>query len=316
LKRATAIFFRAAQAGLVSALLCASLMALPPFLTGSRVFTCLFALAFAAVAARIGRRWRVPEGGVTSICGLATLVPVLVIADVAAFLHTGAPFWMVADTDAFCRSIGAATAACRRAAQGDQTLSALPEPPAGPFVYLAAQGWHTALILPTMELDEGAWPFARTLKGRRYVDVGWGDAVFYQAEVQTAQMALGAFFVPGPSVLQINPFDADPAQAFPGAEVVRVPVTHAGMASISRYIGHTMALDPEGRPTVTGPGDGGPESHFYKANGLYYFPNTCNAWAARALVAGGVPVTPELAVTSRNLIRQARQVGFGDGDNL
>jgi hypothetical protein len=57
-----------------------------------------------------------------------------------------------------------------------------------------------------------------------------------------------------------------------------------------------------------GPGIYG-DSTFFRANGKYYFPNTCNVWTARGLKTAGVPIVPELCGAALPVLAAAHNVG-------
>jgi hypothetical protein len=52
-----------------------------------------------------------------------------------------------------------------------------------------------------------------------------------------------------------------------------------------------------------------PTSNFFEAKGFYFFPKTSNKWAAKVLRKSGFPITPFYAMTSGNVIKQARKSG-------
>ena len=50
-------------------------------------------------------------------------------------------------------------------------------------------------------------------------------------------------------------------------------------------------------------------SAFFEAKGWYFFPRTSNKWTARVLRESGLPITPFYAITSGNVMKQARKSG-------
>ena len=147
------------------------------------------------------------------------------------------------------------------------------------------------------------------LRGRVWADFGWGDAAFFQSEVMTVPLTLDALLTPGPAVLHIGAYDVSPEVYFAGQQVVRLDVTAEGMQRLAAYLRGAYALGPDRLPVMTQPGYYGLDSRYVRATGAYYFPNTCNVWTARALLAAGVPVALALAVTAENLMFQASRYG-------
>jgi hypothetical protein len=75
-------------------------------------------------------------------------------------------------------------------------------------LYVVSHGWHSGLVveradlvkrLPGLALGEGS-----------LVEIGWGEARFYQAREATPGMALRAVLQPNESVLQVVPFAGSP----------------------------------------------------------------------------------------------------------
>ncbi len=283
-----------------------ALLALPQFLTESRAFTLLFAATFAVVAARVWRKRPKFQTRPSATVGLGGLTALLLIVDVATFVHLPLPFWMVADSASFCAGVGHATKACR----APSAVAARTAPETSPVVHLVAHGWHSGLVIDTNDLDARDLPYASTLKRHRYVEFGWGDADFFQADHPTIVTALDAMLTPGPAVLHVASFDASPEAYFSKEPLYRIPVSPAGLQELTRFVASSFQWSERGEPLVTGPGDYGPDSQFVKATGRYYFPNTCNVWTAKALASADVPMTPSVAVTSQALLHQVERVAF------
>ncbi len=178
-----------------------------------------------------------------------------------------------------------------------------PAPVAGArgTVFAVSNGWHVGLALATADLPDGTWPEVADLNDPRYVQVGWGDHVYYPARTPTGGMATRAALVPGPAVLHLIGLERRPAPQ-PGLEVLALEVdvvafAHAVDAAFDR---------PAAAPApVIAPGLYA-NSRFYPAHGRFHLFNTCNTWAARKLVTGGVTLEPGPVVTAEDLMRRLR----------
>ena len=102
-------------------------------------------------------------------------------------------------------------------------------------------------------------------------------------------------------------FDLPPARFLPDATIVRLRVSPEGFARLTRFIHEHYVLEG-GAPVRIRPGYY-PRSWFYLANGRYHVLRNSNNWAARALLAAGVPVTPWRALTAGCLIGQVEDLG-------
>ena len=122
-------------------------------------------------------------------------------------------------------------------------------------------------------------------------------------------MAFDAMLTPGPAVLHVASFDLEVGEFFKGETRHQIAVSAEGVARLGRFVAAAFADQKSPLPAATSAGNYGANSRFVAANGSYYFPNTCNVWTANALLAAGLDVTPSLAVTSRALLHQVRQIG-------
>jgi uncharacterized protein (TIGR02117 family) len=240
----------------------------------------------------------------------AATVPLVVLVDVALFSHLEIPAQPPASAAEYCQSLAGEPPACRRV--GALAARAAPSAPPADVVpiFLVDHGMHTGLAVAAADLDLDRWPQARALAAAGYVELGWGDAEYFQADDPSVLTAIDAFVTPGPSVLHVATFAAAPPARFPHDEVLRLGVARERFPALQRYLQDAFALDADGAVVVTSPGDYGAGSNYVRANGLYYFPNTCNVWTARALAAAGLPVVPEVAISTRNLMYQTRRLAL------
>jgi hypothetical protein len=96
--------------------------------------------------------------------------------------------------------------------------------------------------------------------------------------------------------------------AFPENEIIAVKLSERGFKKLCRYIERSYRRNKQGETIPLNPslyGDG----RFYRANGKFYLPKTCNTWTARALRAAGCPITPVYAMTAGNMMSQTKKFG-------
>ncbi len=91
-------------------------------------------------------------------------------------------------------------------------------------------------------------------------------------------------------------------------DFVEIKLTDDQFRNMCQFVSDTLARDEAGASIPLGPGIYG-ESTFYRAQGSYYFPKTCNVWTAKALQQAGLPVTPQLVLTADHLLSQTREFG-------
>ena len=173
------------------------------------------------------------------------------------------------------------------------------------IVYVVGHGWHTGIVVRRADVSD-AWPQAGFLPPTTYLEVGWGDRAFYETPNAGVGLAIQAAFASDASALHVAGFDRPPGEAFPGADVVAIPLSRGGVVALGRFVSRSYALDVTGRPIELGPGLY-PGSRFYAATGRYSLLRTCNNWIAEALRAGGCPISPAWAITAGALLRQAER---------
>ena len=91
-------------------------------------------------------------------------------------------------------------------------------------------------------------------------------------------------------------------------DFVEIKLTDDQFRNMCQFVSDTLARDEAGASIPLGPGIYG-ESTFYRAQGSYYFPKTCNVWTAKALQQAGLPVSPHLVLTADHLLSQTREFG-------
>ena len=65
-----------------------------------------------------------------------------------------------------------------------------------PEIYLIKQYWHTAIVFNTTDIDTNIFPEAKLFKKYKLLDIGWGDAEFYQYPGFDSGLAFNALFYP------------------------------------------------------------------------------------------------------------------------
>lgn len=184
-------------------------------------------------------------------------------------------------------------------------------PAAGAYhktIHVVSHGWHTGVIVSRADIPDNVWPAQRDFARFENLEVGWGDDGFYRAKKITTGITLKAIFWPTPSVLHVVGFDGLPENTFPESKVIRVELSPEGFARLCKFIDATYTRGSKGQTLPLGPGLYG-TSEFYRANGSYYFPRSCNYWTAGALRSAGCPATPLCSVTASCLMAQVKRFG-------
>jgi uncharacterized protein (TIGR02117 family) len=183
-----------------------------------------------------------------------------------------------------------------------------PETAPGEPIYVVSNGWHTAVVVETEGIPPGRWPQRGPFRGRRYLEVGWGDRDAYLADRITTRLALRAAFASRGSALLVAGFDEPVPERYRGIDVIELRVSARALDGLTAFIEASHAGAADGRPIWLGPG-WTPEGAFYLARGRFHLLSNCNSWTARALQAAGLPLTPALTLTAYHLMQQVIPIG-------
>lgn len=172
-------------------------------------------------------------------------------------------------------------------------------------IYLANHGWHTGLVIPA-ERIQSSMPDLRDRFGAvPYLEFGWGDEGFYQANEVTTGLTLRALFWSSGSVLHIAAVPSNVAAHFPGSEVMELCLTDSELRSLIEFVVSSFSKTPQGTVSRLKKGLYG-DSQFYGGVGTYQVFNTCNKWTAKALASGGMDISPAFKLTASSVMRAAK----------
>ena len=68
-------------------------------------------------------------------------------------------------------------------------------------VYVVNHGWHTGFVIPASGIHQLIPELKNRFGNAPYIEFGWGDNEFYQAEEITSGITLKAIFLPTDSVV-------------------------------------------------------------------------------------------------------------------
>ncbi len=190
-----------------------------------------------------------------------------------------------------------------------------PPPPAAPpsqpelgaktVIFVSSNGWHSSIIVAKAYLPPDRLPETADFPEARFLEFGWGDAVYYPARQVTLGMTLRAALVPTPAVVHVVGLRAEPALSSPEAEVVSLPIDDKNFGRLVDFIDASFERAGAARAAATGPGFTA-TSRFYPAKGRFHLFNTCNTWTARALAAAGFDVSASGTFRAEALMQQVR----------
>lgn len=179
-------------------------------------------------------------------------------------------------------------------------------PPGPATLYVIDRGWHSDIGLPAAEVTEPLASLEGPFPGVRFLVFGFGERTYYMSHRPTSGESLRAL-LPSKSALLMTALSASPQAAFGASHVVRLYVSHAGMANVQAAIWQTLERRPGGKVAPLAPGPY-PGSVFYAAHGTYDAFNTCNTWTAAMLHAAGLPVSTAGVMFAGQVMGMARRI--------
>lgn len=174
-------------------------------------------------------------------------------------------------------------------------------------IYVTNHGYHTGIVLPLRDLDPQRTLGTAYFNNRNWIEIGWGDAAFYQARGEDFWLGMKALFTPTEAIMHLHAFFAPPKSRFTASEVIGVKVSAAGYRRLLRRIRSTFSRGNDGRVIPVSRGLYG-VSYFYKAEGSYSIAYTCNSWAADVLAEAGVEIDPDASKRASSVMDQLRGI--------
>ena len=172
-------------------------------------------------------------------------------------------------------------------------------------IFVTSNGWHSGIVVAKADLPPDRLPETADFPEARFLEFGWGDAVYYPAKRVTLGMTLRAALMPTPAVVHVVGLRAEPARASPEVEVVSLAIDDKNFGRLVDFIDASFERAGAVRAAATGPGLT-PTSRFYPATGRFHLFNTCNTWTARALAAAGFDVSAAGISRAEALMQQVR----------
>jgi len=168
-------------------------------------------------------------------------------------------------------------------------------------IFIVRQGWHTGIIVSTSTIQEQLPPLYEKFGNSPYIEFGWGDKEYYQAEEVDSGLTMKAILWPTGSVVRVVAVPDRPDIFFTENEVEVLCLNGPQFSLLIGFIEHSFLKDPGGNIIKSKDGIDG-SSQFYEAEGHYYSMNTCNNWTARGLKSAGLDISPTFRQTAGSVM--------------
>ncbi|MFD2177700.1 TIGR02117 family protein [Veronia pacifica] len=168
-------------------------------------------------------------------------------------------------------------------------------------VFVVSHGWHTGFVVPSTSIIQYVPELKSRFPSAPYIELGWGDKGFYQAQEITTKITLQAIFLPTDSVVHAVAVPSENIAAyFSNSDVRELKLTNAELSNLGQFISGSFARN-NGLVLAQKNGIYG-DSQFYKGVGSYYLMNTCNKWTAKGLQSMGLDISPMFKLTSGSVM--------------
>ena len=168
-------------------------------------------------------------------------------------------------------------------------------------VYVVNHGWHTGFVVKTSEIQKEIPELKQRFGNVPYIEFGWGDNEFYQAEEITSGITLKAIFLPTDSVVHAVAVTRKADKYFKHSDVEKFCLEDSELKSLVDFISNSFYRDDSGGILKLNHGIYG-DSQFYKAKGDFHIFNTCNKWTAKGLESAGMEISTTFKITAGSIM--------------
>ncbi len=173
--------------------------------------------------------------------------------------------------------------------------------PGSAEIYVVNHGWHTGFVVPSHTIQSKLPTLFNRFKNSLFLEFGWGDKEFYQAEQITSGLTLQAIFWPTESVLHVAEVTERPDIYFSNSDLEIVCLNKDQYGFLMSFIERSFYKDNSGQIVSLNNGIYG-NSQFYRGEGDYYLMNTCNKWTAKGLKSAGLDIQPTFKLTAGSIM--------------
>jgi len=172
-------------------------------------------------------------------------------------------------------------------------------------IYVVRRAQHTGIAIAAADWPNRNWSVLADFAGSDYLEFGWGEARYYQAETETWWMAVRAAVWPNRSVIHVIGVPSPTADNLYAEDLVEVRLSADGLRQMTEAIEREFTQSTPVATPVSLSAFPKP-NHFYSARRRFFFPRMCNWWVASRLQEAGCPIAPWSVVTAGRIMREAR----------
>ena len=181
-------------------------------------------------------------------------------------------------------------------------------------IWVMDHGWHSGIVVPSAVIQGTLPEVARHFRGYPYLEFGWGDRGYYQAQQPSLMMGLVAIVFPTASAIQVTGWRDSPDKQLMrslssdavSSKLRSYCLSKEQMTSLTCFVSKSFLMREEGHvQNLSRSRVGG--RRFYVSEGDYHLLNTCNNWTKKAVISADLTVGRGMAITSSALMQRLPQ---------
>lgn len=172
-------------------------------------------------------------------------------------------------------------------------------------IYVVRRGWHTGVAIPTSDWPNRNWSLLGEFPGADYLEFGWGDERYYQAEQGSFWLAMRAVLWPTASVIHVIGLREPVLDDVHAADIVEVRIPIDRLRTLATAIEQEFAGDAPIPTRVTLRAAPHP-NRFFEGRQRFFFPRMCNWWTATRLRDAGCPIASATVIFAAQVMDDAR----------
>ncbi len=175
------------------------------------------------------------------------------------------------------------------------------------LIYVVSHGWHTGFIIPSKIIQQQIPELKIRFGNVPYIEFGWGDKGFYQAQEITTGLTLKAMFWPTDTVIHAVAVPNQVNKFFQHSKIEKLCLNGDEYSLLVKFIVDSFYRNTKGNVLELKYGIYG-NSQFYKAVGHYYLFNTCNKWIAKGLKSSRMDIWPAFKLTANSIMNSIKEL--------
>jgi uncharacterized protein (TIGR02117 family) len=177
-------------------------------------------------------------------------------------------------------------------------------------IYIVKNDWHVGIIFKVDEHLINNIDAVNNFKYYDYVDIGWGDADFYQSSVDfDLFLASKAILFPTSSVIRIQGYSLPVVQLFKYRDYIfELELNDLQYQRLCAFINESFERDSTNTSIVISQKYNGVVKFFSSVHNYHLF-NTCNTWVGEALEFSGFDINSSNIITAEHLYEDLLKIG-------